>query len=305
MSEGELEKHISDYSVFARVTPSHKVRIVSAWQKNGAVVAMTGDGVNDAPALSKADIGCSMGKSGTEVAKSASDMVLTDDNFATIVYAVREGRAIFANIKKAVQFLLSSNIGEILTVFAGLIFGWSSPLTATQLLWVNLVTDSFPAISLGLDPAEPDVMHKPPRPAGKSLFADGMWAAIIFEGLLIGALSLLAFSTGVNIFGDLSIGRTMAFAVLSLSELVHSFNMRSENSVIKAGLFKNRYLVLSLIAGVLLEVIVISSSATSKIFNVVPLNSIQWAIVAVLSVMPLVIVELQKLVTSLFYRGNY
>ena len=305
ISDNELARTINRYSVFARVTPSHKMKIVKALKANGEIVAMTGDGVNDAPALSAADIGCSMGITGTDVAKSASDMVLTDDNFATIVYAVREGRSIFANIKKAVQFLLSSNIGEILTVFSGIMFGWSSPLTAIQLLWVNLVTDSLPAIALGLDTPEKDIMEKKPRSPKKGLFADGLWAAIIFEGLMIGALALLAFSIGVNVLGNLTTGRTMAFAVLSISQLVHAFNMRSEHSVFRAGLFKNPYLVLSLIAGLMLEVSVISIPKLAVIFGVVPLGFIGWGIVAVLSVMPLVIVELQKKVTSLIHIDRH
>ena len=305
ISDNELARTINRYSVFARVTPSHKMKIVKALKANGEIVAMTGDGVNDAPALSAADIGCSMGITGTDVAKSASDMVLTDDNFATIVYAIREGRSIFANIKKAVQFLLSSNIGEILTVFSGIMFGWSSPLTAIQLLWVNLVTDSLPAIALGLDTPEKDIMEKKPRSPKKGLFADGLWAAIIFEGLMIGALALLAFSIGVNVLGNLTTGRTMAFAVLSISQLVHAFNMRSEHSVFRAGLFKNPYLVLSLIAGLMLEVSVISIPKLAVIFGVVPLGFVGWGIVAALSVMPLVIVELQKKVTSLIHIDRH
>lgn len=304
ISDASLAEHIHEYSVFARVTPAHKVKIVKAFQKNGEITAMTGDGVNDAPALSRADIGCSMGKSGTDVAKSASDMILMDDNFATIVSAVKEGRSIFANIRKAVQFLLSSNIGEILAVFAGLMFGWSSPLTATQLLWVNLVTDSFPAIALSLDPPEPDIMDKPPRNAKKSLFADGLWSSIIFEGLMIGALSLLAFSIGVNIYGSLTLGRTMSFAVLSLSELVHAFNMRSEGSVIKAGLLKNPYLAGSFLLGLLLEIAVITIPAAAGVFNVAALNMQQWCITGLLSAMPLFIVELQKAVTAFFGRKS-
>lgn len=304
ISDASLAEHIGEYSVFARVTPAHKVKIVKAFQKNGEVTAMTGDGVNDAPALSKADIGCSMGKSGTDVAKSASDMILTDDNFATIVSAVREGRNIFANIRKAVLFLLSSNIGEILTVFAGLMFGWAAPLTAAQLLWVNLVTDSLPAIALGLDPPAPDIMSRPPRDPKKSLFADGLWLSVIMEGLLIGALALLAFSTGTNVFGSLKCGRTMAFAVLSLSELVHAFNMRSEQSSVKAGLFKNRYLVGAFLLGLVFEITVIMLPPAARIFDAVPLTSLQWLIVAGLSIMPLFIVEIQKRFTAFLSKKN-
>ena len=211
---------------------------------------------------------------------------------------------IFSNIKKAVQFLLSSNIGEILTVFSGIMFGWSSPLTAIQLLWVNLVTDSLPAIALGLDTPDSDIMDKPPRSPKKGLFADGLWLTIIFEGLMIGALALLAFTIGANIFGGITAGRTMAFAVLSISQLVHAFNMRSEHSVFKAGIFKNPYLVLSLISGLILEVSVISVPYLANIFGVIPLNAMGWIVVTVLSVMPLIIVELQKFVSSFVWRKD-
>ena len=304
LSDEELDEFVSDVSVYARVSPEHKIRIVSAWQRKGYIVSMTGDGVNDAPALKQADIGVAMGITGSEVAKDAASMVLTDDNFATIIYAVREGRSIFSNIKKAVQFLLSSNIGEILTVFSGIMFGWSSPLTAIQLLWVNLVTDSLPAISLGLDTPDSDIMDKPPRSPKKGLFADGLWLTIIFEGLMIGALALLAFTIGANIFGGITAGRTMAFAVLSISQLVHAFNMRSEHSVFKAGIFKNPYLVLSLISGLILEVSVISVPYLANIFGVIPLNAMGWIVVTVLSVMPLIIVELQKFVSSFVWRKD-
>ncbi len=302
LSDSELAKGIRRYSVFARVTPSHKMKIVKALKANGEIVAMTGDGVNDAPALSAADIGCSMGITGTDVAKTASDMILTDDNFATVVYAVREGRSIFANIKKAVQFLLSSNIGEILTVFGGLVFGWTSPLTAIQLLWVNLVTDSLPAIALGLDAPDKDIMDKKPRSPEKGLFSDGLWAAIILEGFMIGALALLAFSIGANIMGDITTARTMAFAVLSLSQLVHAFNMRSEHSVIKAGLFKNPYLVLSFAVGLILETAVISVPPFAAVFGVTPPGVLGWIIIAVLSLAPLFIVETQKEFSALIER---
>lgn len=293
-SEEKLEKEIENYAVFARVTPAHKVRIVKAWQKKGAVVAMTGDGVNDAPALKTADIGCSMGMTGTDVAKNASDMILTDDNFATIVKAVKEGRAIFANIKKAVQFLLSSNIGEILTVFLGIVFGWQTPLLAIQLLWINLVTDSLPAIALGVDPADKYIMKEPPRPAGKSLFADGLWLTIILEGAMIGAIALIAFAIGAVQY-DIKTARTMAFCVLSLSQLVHAFNMRSEHSVFSVGLFTNKYLVGAFVVGVILQCSVVMIEPLSLLFKVTPLNGFCWAAVAALAVSPLVIVELQKL----------
>lgn len=298
LSQPQLKKIIRNYSVFARVTPEHKVRIVKAWKANGETVAMSGDGVNDAPALKTADIGCAMGITGTDVAKSAADMILTDDNFATIVEAVRQGRGIYANIKKAVQFLLSSNIGEILTIFMGLMFGWSTPLVAIQLLWVNLVTDSLPAIALGLDPVDKFVMDAPPINSRKGLFADGLGITIALEGCMIGALALAAFSAGANIFdiygGEPIIGRTMAFAVLSLSQLVHAFNMRSEHSVFSVGLFSNKYLVGSFILGSLLQVSVISLPKLSSIFKVTPLSADQWLITAFFALLPLAIVELQK-----------
>lgn len=291
-SDEELAEKIREYRVFSRVTPSHKVRIVKAWQANGCTVAMTGDGVNDAPALSAADIGCSMGRSGTEVAKNASDMILTDDNFATIVSAVRVGRGIFENIQKAVKFLVSSNIGEILTVFGGILLSGAPPLSAIQLLWVNLVTDSLPAIALGMDPTDDSVMDGPSKT--KKLFSKGLWRAVAAEGLMIGALALLAFSIGKNVFGNVRTGGTMAFAVLSLSQLVHAFNMRSEGSAIKAGLFKNKYLVLSFFAGLVLEAGVISFPPAAAVFGVGALSAAQWAVTAVLSLAPLVIVEAQK-----------
>lgn len=303
MPQDKFEENIEDYSVFARVTPAHKVKIVKAWQKKGAVVAMTGDGVNDAPALKTADIGCSMGKGGTEVAKSASDMILTDDNFATIVKAVKEGRGIFENIKKAVQFLLSSNIGEILTVFLGLLFNRQTPLLAIQLLWINLVTDSLPAIALGVDPADKYIMNKPPRPAGKSLFADGLWLTIILEGAMIGACALLAFVIG-STFGDIAVARTMAFCVLSLSQLVHAFNMRSEHSVFSVGIFSNKYLAGAFLAGTLLQCSVVTFDKLALLFKVTPLDKTQWIYVAILSLMPLVIVEIQKFINRLLGKNT-
>ena len=293
MSQQELERDIMRYSVFARVSPEHKVRIVKAFQSTGAVVAMTGDGVNDAPALKNADIGIAMGKGGTDVAKNASDMVLTDDNFVTIVEAVKQGRNIYDNIKKAVHFLLATNIGEIVAIFVGLLLGIKSPLLAIQLLWVNLVTDSLPAIALGLEKAENNIMNRLPRNPRKSLFADGLWGKITTEGVMIGMLTLVAFSIGNNLY-SIEVGRTMAFLSLGILELVHSFNIKGEESIFKTGLFENRYLVGAFVLGTLLQVVVVVISPLAQIFDVVPLNSVQWLMTVIISILPVVIVELQK-----------
>ena len=233
----ELEKNIMNYSIFARVSPEHKVRIVKAFESTGAVVAMTGDGVNDAPALKNADIGIAMGKTGTDVAKNASDMVLADDNFVTIVEAVKQGRNIFDNIRKAIHFLLATNIGEIVTIFMGLVLGLKSPLLAIQLLWINLVTDSLPAIALGLEKPDANIMNRKPISSKKGLFADGLWSKIFIEGTMIGMLTLFAFSIGNKLY-SLEVGRTMAFVSLGMLELVHSFNIKSEESIFKVRNFR-------------------------------------------------------------------
>lgn len=293
ISQKELEKHIKEYSVFARVTPEHKVRIVKAWQRNGAVVAMTGDGVNDSPALKNADIGIAMGKNGTDVAKNASDMILTDDNFVTIVEAVKQGRNIYDNIKKAIHFLIATNIGEIVTIFMGLLLGMKSPLLAIQLLWVNLVTDSLPAIALGLEPAEKDIMNRKPIDSRKSIFADGLWNKIIIEGIMIGMLTLIAFSIGNKYFG-LEVGRTMAFVAIGVLELVHSFNIKSDKSIFEVGITENKYLIGSFVLGVFVQTIVVVIPALSNIFKLETLNSTQWLITLVISIVPIPIMELQK-----------
>ena len=293
ISEKQLEKTISEYSVFARVTPEHKVRIVKAWQKSGAVVAMTGDGVNDSPALKNADIGIAMGKGGTDVAKNASDMILVDDNFVTIVEAVKQGRTIYNNIKKAIHFLIATNIGEITTIFIGLLLGLESPLLAIQLLWINLVTDSFPAIALGLEKEEKDVMNKKPRNSKESIFAGGLWNKIITEGVMLGMLTLFAFTLGNKLYG-LEVARTMAFVSLGLLELMHSFNVRTEGSILKEGFFKNKYLVGSIILGALLQVVVVLIPKFAQIFELVPLDLTQWMYILIISVLPIVIVEIQK-----------
>lgn len=293
ISQKELERNISKYSVFARVSPEHKVRIVEAFQKTGAVVAMTGDGVNDAPALKKADIGIAMGENGTDVAKNASDMILTDDNFVTIVEAVKQGRNIFENIKKAVHFLLATNIGEIVTIFMGLLLGVKAPLLAIQLLWINLVTDSLPAIAIGLEPAEKDIMNKKPRESKKSIFSDGLWGKILVEGTMLGMLTLLAFSIGNSMYG-VEVGRTMAFVAIGMLELVHSFNIKSDESIFKVGIFENKYLIGAFVLGTILTVTVVMVPMFASIFKLVPLNATQWIYTLGISILPIIIMEAQK-----------
>ena len=239
-----------------------------------------------------------MGDTGTDVAKNASDMILADDNFVTIVEAVKTGRHIYANIKKAIHFLIATNIGEIVAIFFGLLLGLETPLLAIQLLWINLVTDSFPAIALGMEPAEKDIMNKKPNDNKKSIFADGLWEKIFVEGLMIGILTLFAFSLGNKLYG-LEVGRTMAFISLSMLELIHSFNVRSEESLIKAGLFKNKYLIGAFLIGTILQVGVIIIPKIAGIFDVVPLSSKQWIYTAVISILPLVIVEMQKKINTI------
>jgi len=308
ISQKDLERSIYDYAVFARVSPEHKVRIVRAFQSRGEVVAMTGDGVNDAPALRAADIGCAMGIAGTDVAKAASDMILTDDNFATIVAAVREGRGIYENIKKTVHFLLSCNIGEILTVFVSFLLRLPTPLLAIQLLWVNLVTDSLPALALGVEPIDDDIMERKPVKPHESIFGGGMGYNILVEGCLIGALALLAYSIG-RIYFDLDpsapyIGRTMAFSVLILSHIVHTFNMRSSRSVFQTGIFANPKLILAAIVCTALQLSVIIIPPLSVIFKTSMLTGSQWLIVALLSFVPLAVVESEKAIISHFGKRH-
>lgn len=304
----KLENEIRNYSVFARVNPEHKVRIVKAWQKTGAVVAMTGDGVNDSPALKNADIGIAMGKNGTDVAKNAADMILADDNFVTIVEAVKQGRTIYDNIKKAIHFLIATNIGEIVIILIGLILGFKSPLLAIQLLWVNLVTDSLPAIALGLEPPEKDIMNRKPVNSRKGIFSDGLWGTIIAEGTMIGMLGLMAFSIGNKYFG-LEVGRTMAFIVLGVSELIHSFNIKSDKSIFKTNILENKFLMGSFILGTFLQTIVSIVPALAEVFKLVPLTKTQWLITFIISILPIPIVELQKKINemqinNIMYKEN-
>ncbi|MBR0427333.1 MAG: cation-translocating P-type ATPase [Clostridia bacterium] len=302
ISNISLEKNINKYSVFARVTPEHKVRIVKAWQKTGAVVAMTGDGVNDSPALKNADIGIAMGKSGTDVAKNAADMILVDDNFVTIVEAVRQGRNIYDNIKKAIHFLIATNIGEIVTIFIGLLLGLETPLLAIQLLWINLVTDSFPAIALGLEKEENGIMERKPRNSKESIFAGGLWYKIITEGIMLGSLTLFAFALGNKYYG-VQVGRTMAFVSLGLLELVHSFNIKTDESIFKTGIFENKYLIGSFFAGTFLQIVVVVVPYLARIFELVSLNKIQWIYTIAISLLPIIIIELQKMINKIRFKN--
>lgn len=291
MSEAELRAALRTCRVFARVAPEHKVAIVRALQAEGEVVAMTGDGINDAPALKAADIGCAMGRGGTDVAKEASDMVLMDDNFATIVAAVKEGRSIYANIRRSVHFLLSCNIGEIITILFALLFGLPAPLLAVQLLWVNLITDSLPAAALGVEPPEPDIMKQPPCDTKKSLFSGGLGIKIALEGAMIGSISLIAYIVGNRYFHA---GSTMTFAVLSLSQLVHAFHMRSDHPLSEIGFFTNPKLIASFLICAFLQISVITLPFAARIFSVTPLSTAAWCVVIILSLLPLPLVELQK-----------
>ena len=298
MSDEELDARLESISVYARVAPEHKVRIVNAWQKKGHVVAMTGDGVNDSPALKTADIGCAMGITGTDVAKQASEMVLMDDNFATIISAVEQGRTIYDNIKKDVQFLLSSNIGEVLTIFCAsllnLIPGISLgvPLLPIHLLWVNLITDSLPAFALGMEKADTDIMNRQPRSKDEGFFSHHLGWTIAWQGAMIGALTLTAYLIG-NTQSHL-IGMTMAFMTLSASQLVHAFNVKSEHSILNRSFFSNRILWLALIVGLALQFAVIYIKPLASLFSLTPLNFTQMLVSLGLAVCTLVISEFVK-----------
>ncbi|HAR84892.1 MAG TPA: ATPase [Clostridium sp.] len=309
LTDEELASRCENLRVFARVSPEHKVRIVKAFKSKGNIVSMTGDGVNDAPSLKAADIGVAMGITGTDVAKGASDMVLTDDNFSTIVAAIEEGRNIFNNIKKSVIFLISCNAGEIVTLFFGILFGWAAPLNATHILWVNLITDSFPALALGVDPGDKDVMKHKPRNPKDSLFKGSLFT-LLFNGVLIGILTLIGFVYGVNKYGAEGVtlaniannpealmhAQTIAFVVLSGTQLIHALNMRSsDKSIFKIGLFSNMYLIYAMIVGISLQMAVIYIPPIARMFNVIPLTLADWGLVIVLSLIPLVINEIIKL----------
>ncbi|MBR6766800.1 MAG: cation-translocating P-type ATPase, partial [Clostridia bacterium] len=295
MTDDQLDKEVENISVYARVSPENKIRIVKAWQKKEQVVSMTGDGVNDAPALKAADIGCAMGITGTDVAKGAADMTLTDDNFATIVDAVREGRGIYANIKKVVGFLLGTNIGEVICVFIAMLLWHKSPLMSMQLLWINLVTDSMPAIALGMEPVEADVMDKKPKPKKEGLFARGYGLQIALQGLMFGLLSLIAYRIGEVQTGLTAGGQTMAFMVLGLSQVVQAFNMKSEHSLFKVGFFTNPKLNgAAMISAVMMALVLFTP--VSVAFGLVYLPAKLYLIALGLIFVPLVLMELAKAV---------
>lgn len=290
LSDKELEEKVDKVSVYARVSPEHKIRIVKAWQKKGHVVAMTGDGVNDAPALKQADIGVAMGKTGTEVAKDASSMILTDDNFLTIVKAISNGRSIYANIKNAIKFLLSGNAGAILVVLYATLLALPTPFLPIHLLFINLLTDSLPAIAIGLEPNNPKLMKEKPRNVHEPMLNKKFVSKIIFEGLIIGALVIIAFQIGLNT-GDTDVAMTMAFATLCLSRLIHGFNCRSNESIFKLGIFSNLYVWIAFLIGfTLLNIVLIFG-----IFHVAHLEKSQYLTVYVLSLMTFIIIQIGKL----------
>ena len=293
----ELKKEVEKYSIFGRVTPHQKKDLVIALQQNGHTVAMTGDGVNDAPSLKSADIGVAMGITGTDVAKGAADMILTDDNFTTIVGAVEEGRNIYTNIKKAITFLLSCNFGEIIALFVAILLNWAAPLLPIHILWVNLITDSFPALSLGVDPSDKGVMDDPPRSPKEKIFNKENTFILILNGIIIGAVTLIAFQVGLNYYNDSLIhAQTMAFVVLSVSQLFLSLSMRSlRKSVFKVGIFKNKYLLLSILLGIALQIIIISVPFLASVFKVYPLNIGDFEFVFLISLVPFAINEIVKL----------
>lgn len=295
MSDEELCASVKGYRVFARVTPQHKVRIVQAFKQNDMVVAMGGDGVNDAPSLKQADIGIAMGQGGTDVCKQASDMILADDNFATIVKAVEEGRGIYENIQKAILYLLSCNLGEIMSLFLAIICmpHVVSTLSAIQILWVNLITDAFPALALGVDPMEWDIMEQQPRNAKESLFAHGGWMFTILNGMFIGTITLVAFRYGLN--SSPAKAQTMAFMVLSLSQLFHALNLRSRtHSIFVVGLFKNKWLILTFLFSTALQIAVCQLPIFNFILKTVPLDMMSWGLVFGLSASVILINEASK-----------
>ena len=301
MNDREFDQVLEQISVYARVSPENKIRIVRAWQRKGQVVAMTGDGVNDAPALKAADIGCAMGITGTDVAKGAADMTLTDDNFSTIVDSVREGRGIYANLRKVVGFLLGTNISEVITVFFAMMAWHVSPFLSMHLLWINLVGDSLPAVALGMEPIEKGVMEQKPKPKSEGLFAHGLGVRIVLQGLMFSVLTLFGFWYAWHVTGSLKAGQTMAFMVLALSQAVHTYNMRTDRSVFSIGFFSNKFVNLSVLAAFALMAAVLFTPLR-HLFGLELLSLELYLIGAGLIVAPLLIVEVVKLAERIFRK---
>lgn len=296
-TEETFNENIKDYKVFARVSPEHKVKIVKAFKSHGNIVSMTGDGVNDAPSLKTADIGVAMGITGTDVAKGAADMILTDDNFTTIVSAVEEGRNIYNNIRKSIIFLLSCNFGEIVTLFVAILLNWDTPLLPIHILWVNLITDSFPALSLGVDPGDKGVMNDPPRDPKESLFSGRFGVLLAINGAIMGALTLVAFRVGEYLYPDsLMHAQTMAFVVLAVSQLFYSLSVRNpKKTLFEIGPLTNKYLLGAICVGILLQLSIISIPPIAQIFKVYTLTARDWGFVILLSLIPFILNELIKI----------
>ncbi len=309
LDAGGFDRVVSTTGVFARVSPKHKLQLVEALQRRGDIVAMTGDGVNDAPALKQADIGVAMGIKGTEVAKETADMIITDDNFATIVSAVEQGRIIYANILKFIHYLFSCNFAEILTVFVAILIGWPLPLGALQILWLNMVTDVFPALALALEPSAPDMMKRPPRDPREGLVSRQFLGLVAWQGAMIAALTLIAFGLGLRWHGTEPDGvrraTTMAFLTLALAQVVHAFNARSQRrSVFTSRLFTNGWLWVAVLICVLLQVAAVSLPLLRRVLHTVPPTASEWAVIAACSLAPVVIVELVKVAARRVVRGT-
>jgi Ca2+-transporting ATPase len=306
LSDDELRAQVEHIAVYARVSAEHKLRIVRAWKGRGQVVAMTGDGVNDAPAVKAADIGIAMGITGTDVTKEASDMVLTDDNFASIVNAVEEGRGIFDNIQKFIHYLLSCNVGEVLFMFFAALVGWPVPLEAVQLLWINLVTDGLPAIALGMEPPERDIMSRPPRPPRESVITLRRGLLLLYHGTLIAGVTAIGFWLVYHgDSGNLINARTVAFSIMAYSQLFYSISCRSQTHTMpELGLFTNPYLFGAIAISGLLQLLTILLPFAQPIFDVAMPSNREWLIILLLSLTPVTIIEITKLILAGLRRSR-